>query len=115
MNEPPIHPIAVSVEARDQELAREFRKLKARLVGLGLHDFCCFPPRLHRYRIQSPGSAAGAETIFRINIVDVVFCLIATVVLFNVYVFLKPFLSRGFAASSPRNRAIRPSPQSRHG
>jgi hypothetical protein len=107
MNEPPIHPGAASVEASDQELAREFQRIEKRDWWVwGYSIFVAFLLIFTVIAFSLPAVRRGAETIFRINIVDVVFGLIALVVLFNVHVISQAILIRGFAASTPRNRAI---------
>jgi len=86
MSDPRIHPIAASVKARDQELAREFQKIEKR--DWWVWGYSIFVVLLLAFAVIAFGLPAvrrGAETIFQISIVDVVFGLIALVVLFNVY------------------------------
>jgi diguanylate cyclase (GGDEF)-like protein len=93
MNEPPIHPGAASVEASDQELAREFQRIEKR--DWWVWGYSIFVALLLVFTVIAfslPAVRRGAETIFRINIVDVVFGLIALVVLFNVHVISQAIL-----------------------
>ena len=86
MSDPRIHPINASVEARDQELAREFQKIEKR--DWWVWGYSIFVVLLLAFAVIAfslPAVRRGAETIFQISIVDVVFGLIALVVLFNVY------------------------------
>src|SRR6267143_915374 len=86
MADPRIHPIAASVKARDQELAREFQKIEKRdwwVWGYSIFVFLLLAFVVIAFSL--PAVRRGAETIFRVSIVDVVFGLIALVVLFNVY------------------------------
>src|SRR5258706_242990 len=86
MSDPRIHPIAASVKARDQDLAREFQKIAKR--DWWVWGYSIFVVLLLAFAVIAfslPAVRRGAETIFQISIVDVVFGLIALVVLFNVY------------------------------
>ena len=86
MSDPRIHPITASVEARDQELAREFQKIEKRDWWVwGYSVFVVFLLAFAVIAFSLPAVRRGAETIFRINMADVVFGLIALVVLFNVH------------------------------
>ncbi len=80
------HPIAASVRDRDQELAREFQKIEKR--DWWVWGYSIFVVLLLAFAVIAfslPAVRRGAETIFQISIADVVFGLIALVVLFNVY------------------------------
>src|SRR5713226_3607246 len=80
------HPIAASVRDRDQELAREFQKIEKR--DWWVWGYSIFVVLLLAFAVIAfslPAVRRGAETIFKVNIADVVFGLIALVVLFNVY------------------------------
>jgi diguanylate cyclase (GGDEF)-like protein len=90
---PRIPPISASVQARDQELAREFQKIEKHdwwtrgysiLVAI-LLSFAAIVSSL-------PAVRHGAENIFKINMVDVVFGLIALVVFFNIYAISQAIL-----------------------
>src|ERR1700720_4192101 len=86
MSDPRIHPIAASVKARDQELAREFQKIEKR--DWWVWGYSIFVVLLLAFAVIAFGLPAvrrGAEPLFQISLVDVVFGLIALVVLFNVY------------------------------
>jgi diguanylate cyclase (GGDEF)-like protein len=93
MSDPRIHPITASVEARDQELAREFRRIEKRDWWVwGYSIFVVFLLAFAVMAFSLPVARRGAETIFRINMVDVVFGLIALVVLFNVHAISQAIL-----------------------
>ena len=93
MTTPPIHPIAASVKARDQDLAREFQKIQKRDWWVwGYTIFVVFLLAFAVIAFSLPAVRRGAETIFQINMVDVVFGLIALVVLFNAYVISQAIL-----------------------
>src|SRR6266852_6983770 len=93
MTTPPIHPIAASVKARDQDLAREFQKIEKRDWWVwGYTIFVVFLLAFAVIAFSLPAVRRGAETIFQINMVDVVFGLIALVVLFNAYVISQAIL-----------------------
>jgi len=93
MTTPPIHPIAASVKARDQELAREFQKIKKR--DWWVWGYTIFVVLLLAFAVVAfsiPAVRRGADTIFKVKMVDVVFGLIALVVLFNVHVISQAIL-----------------------
>jgi diguanylate cyclase (GGDEF)-like protein len=95
MNEPRINPIAASATARDQAMAREFQKTQKR--DWWLWSYSIFVLLLLAFTIIAfslPAVRSGAETIFKIKMVDVVFGLIALVVLFNVYAVSQAILIR---------------------
>lgn len=95
MNEPRINPIAASATARDQALAREFQKMQKR--DWWLWSYSIFALLLLAFTVIAfslPAVRSGAETIFRVKMVDVVFGLIALVVLFNVYAVSQAILIR---------------------
>jgi diguanylate cyclase (GGDEF)-like protein/predicted Zn finger-like uncharacterized protein len=93
MNDPLIHPITVSVQARDQELAREFQKIEKR--DWWVWGYSIFVALLLAFAVidfSVPAVRRGAETIFKINIADVVYGLIALVVLFDIYTISQAIL-----------------------
>jgi diguanylate cyclase (GGDEF)-like protein len=93
MSNPPIHPIAASVKAGEQELAREFQKIEKRdWLVWGYSILVAFLLVVAIVVFTLPAMRRVAETIFRINIIDVVFGLIALVVLFNSYVISQAIL-----------------------
>jgi diguanylate cyclase (GGDEF)-like protein len=95
MNEPRINPIAASATARDQAMAREFQKTQKR--DWWLWGYSIFVLLLLAFTIIAfslPAVRSGAETIFKIKMVDVIFGLIALVVLFNVYAVSQAILIR---------------------
>src|SRR6266403_2044643 len=95
MTKPRVHPIAASATARDQAMAREFQKMKKRdgwLWGYSIFVFLLLAFAVTAFFL--PVVRYGAQTIFKVNMVDVVFGLIALVVLFNVYAVSQAILIR---------------------
>jgi diguanylate cyclase (GGDEF)-like protein/predicted Zn finger-like uncharacterized protein len=93
MSDPRIHPIAVSVQARDQELARELRKIEKRDWRVwGYSIFVVLLLALAVIAFSFPTVRRGAEAIFKINQADAVFGLIVLVVLFNIYAISQAIL-----------------------
>jgi diguanylate cyclase (GGDEF)-like protein len=95
MNESRINPIAASATARDQAMAREIQKTQKR--DWWLWGYSIFVLLLLAFAVTVfflPAVRSGAETIFKIKMVDVVFGLIALVVLFNVYAVSQAILIR---------------------
>jgi diguanylate cyclase (GGDEF)-like protein len=93
MSDPRTHPIASSVKARDQALAREFQKIEKR--DWWVWGYSIFVALLLAFAVVAwslPEVRRGAETIFKIAKVDVVFGLIALVVLFNIYAISQAIL-----------------------
>jgi diguanylate cyclase (GGDEF)-like protein len=93
MSDPRIHPNAASVQARDQELAREFQKIeKGDWWVWGYSIFVALLLAFAVIAFSVPAVRRGAETIFGINMVEVVFGLIALVVFFNIYAISQAIL-----------------------
>jgi diguanylate cyclase (GGDEF)-like protein len=93
MNDPTIHPVAASVKARDEELTREFQKIEKRDWWVwGYSIFVVFLLVFAVIAFSLPAVRRGGETIFKIKMVDVVFGLIAMVVLFNLHVISQAVL-----------------------
>jgi diguanylate cyclase (GGDEF)-like protein len=93
MSDPRIHPNAASVQARDQELAREFQKIeKGDWWVWGYSIFVALLLAFAVIAFSAPAVRRGAETIFGINMVEVVFGLIALVVFFNIYAISQAIL-----------------------
>jgi diguanylate cyclase (GGDEF)-like protein len=95
MTEPGIHPIAASATTKDQAVAREFEKMGKRnwwLWGYSVFVFLLVVFAVTAFSL--PAVRTGAETIFKVKMVDVVFGLIALVVLFNVYAVSQAILIR---------------------
>src|SRR6266699_2652492 len=95
MSDPKIHPIAASIKARDLELERQFRRIEKR--DWWLWAWCILVVLLLVFAVIAlclPAVRSGAETIFKVKMVDVVFGLIALVVLFNVYAVSQAILIR---------------------
>src|SRR5467141_20341 len=93
MSDPYIQPISPSLKARDQELANEFRRIEKRDWWVwGYSIFVVFLLVFAVIAFSLPAVRRGGETIFKIKMVDVVFGLIAMVVLFNVHVISQAVL-----------------------
>jgi diguanylate cyclase (GGDEF)-like protein len=93
MSDPRIHPNAASVQARDKELAREFQKIeKGDWWVWGYSIFVALLLAFAVIAFSAPAVRRGAETIFGINMVEVVFGLIALVVFFNIYAISQAIL-----------------------
>jgi diguanylate cyclase (GGDEF)-like protein len=93
MNSSRIPPIAASVQERDQELAREFQKIEKR--DWWVRGYSIFVSILLAFAIITfsfPAVRRGAGTIFKIKTADVVFGLIALVVLFNIHAISQAIL-----------------------
>jgi len=95
MNEPRVHPIAASATARDQVMALEFQKMQKRDWWLWCYSiFVLLLLAFAAIAVFLPAMSRGAQAIFKVNTVDVVFGLIALVVLFNVYAVSQAILIR---------------------
>src|SRR5260370_3710830 len=105
MSVSPINPIAASLKARDQEFAREFQKMHKR--DWWLWGYSIFVLLLFAFAVTAfclPAVRSGVETIFRVNMVDVVFGLIALVVLFNVYAISQAILIKRLPRPPPHRQ-----------
>src|SRR6202045_341750 len=86
MSDPYIQPIPPSLKARDQELANEFRRIEKRDWWVwGYSIFVIFLLAFAVTALALPAVRQGADTIFKIKMVEAVFGLIALVVIFNIY------------------------------
>src|ERR1700731_45665 len=86
MSDAYIQPISPSLKARDQELANEFRRIEKRdWWGWGYTIFVIFLLAFAVTALALPAVRQGADTIFKIKMVEAVFGLIALVVIFNIY------------------------------
>src|SRR5437763_14611657 len=94
MSDPPhIHPLPSSLKATDQELANQLRQIEKR--DWWVWGYSIFVMLLLTFAVTAlalPAIRQGAQTIFKINIIEVVLGLIALVVLFNVYVISQEML-----------------------
>src|SRR5438270_11849429 len=94
MSDPPhIHPLPSSLKATDQELANQLRQIEKR--DWWVWGYSIFVMLLLTFAVTAlalPAIRQGAQTIFKINIIEVVLGLIALVVLFNVYVISQEIL-----------------------
>ena len=86
MSAPNLQPISPSLKARDQELANELHRIEKRDWWLwGYSIFVILLLVFAVVALALPALRQGADTIFRIKMVEVVFALIGLVVIFNVY------------------------------
>jgi diguanylate cyclase (GGDEF)-like protein len=87
MSAPPIHPIPASVQARDQELAREFRKIEKRDSWVWAFSiFVAFVLAFAVIAFSFPAVRRGEDTLFKISMLDVFFGLIVLVALLSAFV-----------------------------
>ncbi len=92
-DDPKIHPIAASMKVKDLELERQFRKIEKR--DWWLWGYCILVVLLLAFAVIAlclPVVLLGLDTIFKSRTVEVVFALIALVVLFNVYAISQAIL-----------------------
>src|SRR5216684_247073 len=93
MSDPYIQPIPPSLKARDRELANEFRRIEKRDWWVwGYSIFVIFLLAFAVIALALPAVRQGADTIFKIKMVEAVFGLIALVVIFNVYTISQQIL-----------------------
>jgi GGDEF domain-containing protein len=86
MSDPQVNPIAAAVEAREQELAVELRRIEKRDWWVwGYSITVIFLLTFAVMCLSLPALRDGAETIFKMKMTEVVFGLIALVLLFNFY------------------------------
>lgn len=93
MSGPNLHPTTGAVDARDQELAKELRRIEKR--DWWAWGYTIFVMLLLTFGIISlalPALRQGAETIFRIRLAEAVFGLSALVVLLNIYTIYQQVL-----------------------
>lgn len=93
MSTPRIHPIAASAQAGDQELVREFQKIEKQDWWVrGYSILVVLLITLAVIAVSLPSVRRGAQTIFRIKMLDVIFGLVALVVLFNIHAISQAIL-----------------------
>src|SRR5437667_12693967 len=93
MSDPYIQPIPPSLKARDRELANEFRRIEKRDWWVwGYSIFVIFLLAFAVIALALPAVREGADTIFKIKMVEAVFGLIALVVIFNIYTISQQIL-----------------------
>jgi diguanylate cyclase (GGDEF)-like protein len=93
MSTPPVHPIAASVKARDQELAREFQKIEKRDWWVWAQSiFVVFLLAFAVIALSFPAVRRVAEILFKISTPDFVFGLIALVALLSAFVISQAIL-----------------------
>src|SRR6267154_2488711 len=93
MSDPYIQPIPPSLKARDRELANEFRRIEKRDWWVwGYSIFVIFLLAFAVIALAFPAVRQGADTIFKIKMVEAVFGLIALVVVFNIYTISQQIL-----------------------
>lgn len=93
MNDSNLHPVAATIQTRDQELAQELLKIEKR--DWWVWGYSIFVILLLTFAIISltlPAMRQGAKTIFRIDLTEAVFGLIVLVVLFNIYTIYQQIL-----------------------
>ena len=93
MNDAPLHPDPVSLEARDQELAVELRKIERR--DWWVWGYAIFVILLLTFAVIAlalPAWLAGAETYFNTKFIDAVFGLVALILIFNLYTVYQQIL-----------------------
>jgi diguanylate cyclase (GGDEF)-like protein len=83
---PPLQDIAPSIDARNEELARELRRIERRDWWIwGNTIFVILILTFAVISFALPALLAGAETYFKIRFAEAIFALTAFVVLFNFY------------------------------
>src|SRR5712691_8846977 len=93
MSDPYIQPIPPSLKARDRELANEFRRIEKRDWWVwGYSIFVIFLLAFAVIALALPAVRQGADTIFKIKMVEAVFGLIALVIIFNIYTISQQIL-----------------------
>src|SRR6266446_3877171 len=93
MSDPYIQPISPSLKARDQELANELRRIEKRDWWVwGYSIFVIFLLAFAVIALALPAVRQGADTIFKIKMVEAVFGLISLVVIFNIYTISQQIL-----------------------
>src|SRR5258708_2793819 len=93
MSAPNLQPISPSLKARDQELANELRRIEKRDWWLWCYSiFVILLLVFAVVALALPAVRQGADTIFRIKMVEVVFALIGLVVIFNIYAISQQIL-----------------------
>jgi diguanylate cyclase (GGDEF)-like protein len=93
MSEPYNQPIPPSLKARDRELANELRRIEKRDWWVwGYSIFVIFLLAFAVIALALPAVRQGADTIFKIKMVEAVFGLIALVIIFNIYTISQQIL-----------------------
>src|ERR1700687_4199518 len=94
MSDPYIQPIPpTTLKARDRQLANEFRRIEKRDWWVwGYSIFVIFLLAFAVIALALPAVRQGADTIFKIKMVEAVFGLIALVVIFNIYTISQQIL-----------------------
>lgn len=93
MSVPPIHPIAASATPADPAIAREFQKIKKRHWWVRAFSiFVAFLPTLAVIALSFPAMRRGVEILFKINIPDFAFGLIALIAVLNAFVVSQAIL-----------------------
>src|SRR5215470_11609320 len=93
MSGPNLHQIAGALDARNQELAKELRRIEKR--DWWAWGYTIFVMLLLTFAIISlalPALRQGAETVFRIRLAEAVFGLSALVLLLNIYTVYQQIL-----------------------
>src|SRR6202158_4280143 len=94
MSDPYIQPIPpTTLKARDRQLANEFRRIEKRDWWVwGYSIFVIFLLAFAVIALALPAVRQGADTIFKIKMVEAVSGLIALVIIFNIYTISQQIL-----------------------
>jgi diguanylate cyclase (GGDEF)-like protein len=93
MSAPHVQPIPPALKARDQELANELRQIEKRDWWVwGYSIFVLLLLAFAVLALAFPTVRRGASAIFKINMIEALFSLIALVVIFNVYAISQEIL-----------------------
>jgi len=93
MSHAPLHQDPASMQARDQDLARELRRIERR--DWWVWGYTIFVILLLTCAVISftlPALLEGAETYFKMKFAEAVFGLVALIVIFNVYTIYQQIL-----------------------
>ena len=93
MSNPHSNPIPPSPEARDQELGNQLRQIEKRDWWIwGYSIFVILLLSFAVVALALPAVRQGADTVFKIKMIEAVFGLVALVVIFNVYAISQEIL-----------------------
>ena len=93
MSNPHSNPIPPSPEARDQELGNQLRQIEKRDWWIwGYSIFVILLLSFAVVALALPAVRQGADTVFKIKMIEAVFGLVALVVIFNIYAISQEIL-----------------------
>ncbi|PYU70840.1 MAG: hypothetical protein DMG49_10590 [Acidobacteria bacterium] len=93
MSNPYSNPIPPSPEARDQELGNQLRQIEKRDWWIwGYSIFVILLLSFAVVALALPAVRQGADTVFKIKMIEAVFGLVALVVIFNIYAISQEIL-----------------------